>query len=1193
MKLGKRGIDMQLKKIELQGFKSFADKTEIVFLDGITTIVGPNGSGKSNISDALRWVLGEQSVKSLRGSKMEDVIFSGTQARKKVGFAQVSMYLDNSDGTLPVEYKEVVVTRRVYRSGESNYLINNNECRLKDILELFMDTGVGKDGYSIISQGKIDEILSTKSEERRHIFEEASGIVKYRTRKEEATRKLEHTEVTLNRVNDILSEIENVIGPLEKKAEVAKKYLNLRDELKIFDIKLFIRLVSENAKNLENLDDMIQTFEEDIEKEIGIYNSLESSKTDLKERFQEISMKIEQTQAKFYEMQNDAEKLAAKIEVQKTNITNHKQNITRLEEEIVEDTNKIELLKEEIEKRLQKKKSMSDNKKKFEEQLEEKQKELEQIMMTLDEKDMQMEQIKKQIDDANDKKYDLKVDISSMDATIEANEKQIEEKRKIADKNISLKDTFVLDREEITTILNENQKELTRLTNEIEQKNCSKKQYEEKLENLSKEEAKLNQEVMTNQSKLNYLMNLEKENEGYYKSVKAALAFANQNSNVYGTMASLLSTKEEYEYAIEIALGGYMQNIVVESEKEAKEIISYLKENALGRATFLPLSNLKSIQFDMKSKASKCDGYIALASELVKYDAKYKKAVELSLGTTVIVDHLDHAVAMARTLKNSVRIVTLAGELIAATGSITGGQVTKSKSGLIGRSEKIVSLKDLIASERKTYASIAEELNDLKRQTAQIDEEIEALKTQKEEINITYVRNHEKYEHIVKEIEKLEHGKLSSNEAIEILEEENQKLIEKIKEFHLEIEKIDIENKEKQEEVDEYNRFNQEKSQEMDFLNEDIVNLKISLSSFDESVASIDEMKEKIEQDITNFHFGIDRKEEQIEFLGNEIVQIQEEIKQIEEQINNQDELKKEFVSISEKLKKEKEESSKKQDEIDAKMMDSIRKSEKLKEEKAKIESKKVKFDLEIENLKNKMWDEYELTISSSKKLVENLPEEECDTKQLNKKAEHIRKQIKDLGEVQVSAIEEYQTTKERYDFITQQKLDLEETKTKLNNLISNMTSIMKNQFSKQFKIITENFNETFKELFGGGKAELRLADETNILESGIEIEVQPPGKKLQSMMLLSGGERALTATALLFAILKMKSPPFCILDEIEAALDDVNVHRFAEYIKKYSKKTQFIVITHRKGTMEVASSTYGVTMQEYGISKIVSMKLQ
>ena len=1186
---------MRLKKIELQGFKSFADKTEIVFLDGVTTIVGPNGSGKSNISDALKWVLGEQSVKTLRGSKMEDVIFAGTQARKKVGFAEVSMYLDNTDGTLPVEYKEVVVTRRVYRTGESTYLINNNECRLKDVQELFMDTGVGKDGYSIISQGKIDEILSSKSEERRHIFEEASGIVKYRTRKEEACKKLNNTNITLERVSDILNEIENVIGPLEKKASTAKKYLILKDELKKYDVVSFLKLVSENADSLKKLDDTIYTFEQDIEKQLKASNDLEQKKEELKERLGQIVQKIEETQDKYFKLQTETEKLNSKIELEDGIIKKDKQNIQRLNDEIKEDIDKISLLKEEITKRMEKKEAMSSNKIKFENELNEKMDSLNKIMETLDEKGVVIEEIKKKIDEANDRKYDLKVDISSMEATFEANEKQIEEKKKQKDKNISLKDSINVQKDDIYLCILNKTKERENVDKNITAINDNKKKLQEKYDGRKNEIQKLNQEIMTKTSKLNYLVNIEKENEGYYKSVKEALEYSKNDENVYGTLASLISTDEKYEYAIEIALGGYIQNIVCKTEVEAKKVIEYLKENMLGRVTFLPLNSLKDVRFDIKNKAQRINGYIGIASELVRYDAKYSKVVNLALGSTIIVDNLDNAINMSKILKGSAKIVTLSGEQIATTGSITGGKTSHKSAGLIGRSEKIASLKTLIASETEKYNSLAKESNTVLDEIKSLEKLIEQEKVKKENLNIEIATCNQKYENIKNEIDKLESNKEATQNLIDNLENENKIYKEKIDEFLEEIKKIEEENSKEQVAVDEYAKFNKEKQQEIDFLNEDIVNLKISLSSFDESITSLDEMKEKIEQDIKNFEFGIERKNEQIAILNSTIEESQNKINIAKEKIKEQITFKDEYVKITENLKSEKSNIEKSQENVETSILDGVKRVEKLKDEKSKVESKKIKFDIELENIKNKMWDEYELTVSSAKKLSESIDEniKNMDIKNINKNSDLVKKEIKDLGEVNVSSIEEYKNTKERYDFISKQKVDLEETKTKLNNLIANMTSIMKNQFSKQFKLITENFDETFKELFGGGKAELKLSDENNILESGIEIEVQPPGKKLQSMMLLSGGERALTAISLLFAILKLKSPPFCILDEIEAALDDVNVHRFAKYIQKYSKNTQFIVITHRKGTMEVASSTYGVTMQEYGISKIVSMKLK
>lgn len=1186
---------MRLKKLELQGFKSFADKTEIIVLDGVTTIVGPNGSGKSNISDAVRWVLGEQSVKNLRGQKMEDVIFAGTQARKKVGFAEVSLYLDNSDESLPVEFKEVVVTRRVYRSGESNYLLNGAECRLKDIQELFMDTGVGKDGYSIISQGKIDEILSTKSEERRHIFEEASGIVKYKTRKDEAVKKLANTDSTLARVNDVIAEIENNLEPLEKKCEVAKKYLELKDKLKVLDVRIFIQSLNQNAEALCKIDDVIETFTNDIAEEEAISAELEKSKMNLKERLAEVTLKIEETQSKFYETESENQKLSSKIEISRASIENANENIERLNVEIKEDFEKINLLKEDIEKRLKKKESLEENKKKFENELSLKQEELENVMSTLDERAEQITAIKDEIDLKREEAYELKMNSSSIEATIEANNSQIEEKEKILDKNITANDSVTTTKEELTSNLNSKNTSLNEILEKENKHNENKKILDEKYNEMLSNERKLNQEVMTLKSKYNYLTNLENENEGYYKSVKESLSYARKNNmqNVYGTVASLISTEEKYEYAVEIALGGYMQNVVVNDEQTAKKIISYLKENSLGRVTFLPINTIKKVDNSIKDKARKLDGYIGMASEIVKYDAKFKDVILLSLGSTIVVDTVDNAILMSKKLKNMARIVTLTGELFSATGSITGGKNSHSSAGLLGRKEKIENLKEIISNKEKEYSSLNNGVRELNIQIEEAKKENNKIVEEKSSCQIEIATLKEKLLNIEREEKKVLLAKENAKLAIDSLKEQNETLRENIEENNKKVEELEKKINENQEIVDEYSRFNKEKSEMVSNLHEDIANLKVSISSFDESSGSIDEMKDKLSQDIQNFEDGIERKKSSISNLEASKKDAEEEIKTLTESIKEKQNFKLDFANILNSLKDTKKEVEQKQETLEVKVLEGLRKIDKLKDERAKVQARKLKFDIEIENLKNKMWDDYEITISVAKEMIESLPVDDSDEKTIVKNAEKIRKEVKDLGEVSVGAIEEYKSTKERYDFISNQKADLEETKKKLENLINNMTSIMKQQFEKQFKLINENFNETFKELFGGGKAELKLEDESNVLSSGIEIEVQPPGKKLQSMMLLSGGERALTATALLFAILKLKAPPFCILDEIEAALDDVNVHRFAEYIKKYSKNTQFIVITHRKGTMEVASSTYGVTMQEYGISKVVSMKMK
>ena len=1181
---------MELKKLELQGFKSFADKTEIIFLDGITTIVGPNGSGKSNISDAIRWVIGEQSAKNLRGSKMEDVIFAGTEARKKIGFAEVSMYLDNSDGTLPIDYNEVIVTRRVYRSGESNYLINGTECRLKDIQALFMDTGLGKDGYSIISQGKVDEILSNKSEERRHIFEEAAGIVKYRTRKEEAQRKLENTETTLTRVGDVIAEIENNIEPLQKRAETAKEYLKLRDELKLLDVKLFINAVDNNSSNIEQIDDMLNTLSQDIEKQEALTHENEEKKIELKNKVNELTAKIEELREKFFQVENEKEKLNSKISLLEANINASTVNSQRLEGEITEDNEKINLLKEEMEKRMARRESVFQNKKKFEEELEQKETELNAIVATLDERGLEIEARKKTIEDNNDKKFDLKAENSSLSATIEAEEKNLEEKQKASEKSISQKDNLNFELNDILQVVSNKNKELDAINEKVSTFEEKLKGLQNTKDTLEEKRSQMNQDLMTAKAKLNYMVNLENENEGYSKSVKGILDYAKTNSKVHGTIANIISTDEKYEYAIEIALGGFIQNIVVEDELIAKNLITYLNNNQIGRVTFLPLDNIVSVP-DVNNKVLKYDGVQGIAYELVSYDKKYEKAVRLALANTVIVDNMDNAIELSRKTKNSYRIVTLSGELVAQTGSITGGKTANRNAGVIGRKERIAELKKLVDQKQVELDKAKGEVLELEKQIEAEKKNYEEFLPQKEELVIEVATLNEKKEHIRKDIEKIDTQKETTKEEVEAIKANIEKLKETISSNEKSIFDIDVVNQKEQEEIDDYVRFNREKQKEIDILNEDVVNLKVSLSSFDETVSSIDEMKEKIEEDISNFNGSIEKKKAEIEAIKTQIEGFNAEIVETRETIENSSKTKEDFETNTNALKEEKSKYEQDLEQIDTGIVTTLNTLNSIKEERAKVESKKIKFEMELTNLKNKMWEDYELTIASSRPLI---PEgEEINIKQTEKQANKLRKDIKDLGEVNISAIEEYQKTKERYDFIMNQKTDLEETKKKLENLIDNMTSIMKQQFETNFKVITENFNNTFKKLFGGGKAELKLSDENDILNSGIEIEVQPPGKKLQSMSLLSGGERALTATALLFAILQIKSPPFCILDEIEAALDDVNVHRFAEYIKEYSKKNQFIVITHRKGTMEVASSVYGVTMQEYGISKVVSMKLK
>ena len=794
---------MQLKKLEIQGFKSFADKTEILFLDGITTIVGPNGSGKSNISDAIRWVIGEQSAKNLRGTKMEDVIFAGTEARKKVGFAEVSMYLDNSDGTLPIDYSEVIVTRRVYRSGESNYLINGNECRLKDIQAIFMDTGLGKDGYSIISQGKVDELLSNKSEERRHVFEEAAGIVKYRTRKEEATRKLENTQSTLQRVGDVIAEIEKTIGPLEVKAQTAKKFLQLRDELKLLDVKLFINSVDNNAENIQKVEEILNTLQEDIEKQESLSSQNETKKAELKQKIQELADKIEELREKFFQVENEKEKLNSKISLLDANSNAANANINRLNNEILEDKEKVNLLKEELEKRAQKRENVFKNKEKFEIELKQKEEELSKIVATLDEKGMQIEELKKVIDSNNDRKFELKNQISSIDATIEAERKQLEEKKKQNEKNISVKDNLNFELAEISQNLGYKNKELKEINEKVDEIEANIKQVQEKIDQLDEKKSEANQSLMTIKAKYNYLVNLENENEGYSKSVRSILDYAKTNSKVHGTIANIINTEEKYEYAIEIALGGFIQNIVVEDELIAKNLITYLNNNSLGRVTFLPLDSLSNVQ-DVNNKVLKNEGVVGIAYDLVTYDKKYEKAIKLALANTVVVDNIDNAIMLSKKIKNSLRIVTLSGELIAQTGSITGGKTASRSGGVIGRKEKIAELEKVIYNKQSELEEFKKDISKLEDERNNIKEELSQITPNKEALVIEIATLTEKRENIKKEIEKIENQKQSFTQVLEEINKNLENMEKSLEDNNQEIFNIDVQNAKQQEEIDEY-----------------------------------------------------------------------------------------------------------------------------------------------------------------------------------------------------------------------------------------------------------------------------------------------------------------------------------------------------------------------------------------------------
>ena len=1181
---------MYLKRIEMQGFKSFADKTVIELKQGITTVIGPNGSGKSNISDAIRWVLGEQSIKSLRGSKSLDIIFAGTQNRKSLGFAESSLIFDNSDKALPIEYTEVTITRKLYRSGETGYYINKVPCRLKDVLELFMDTGIGKDGYSIVGQGKIDEILSNKSEDRRHIFDEAAGIVKYRIRKQESEKKLEHTKLNLLRINDILSEIEGNLEPLKIQSEKAKNYLNIRDELKNIEVGLFLHNIKQNKEELEKLQEDETITKEQFETEETKLERIKNAKEELKSNIDEITTKIEKISNIGFESQKEIEMLNSNISVSQTRIANNKQNQTRFSEEINEKLQRLEELEEEQNQKEEKRENLQKNKEKFIKELNEKQEELEKLTKNLSAKELEIEKYKRQVEQNTDTKYEKQSKIQEQQLNYENYEKRQKQIKQEKQTTISELDKAQMHKEEVSKEFYEIETKRNNILKEIENISKQKKESNQKNKIYQTEINNLSNELRIKQSRRNFLIETEKEKEGYTKSVKTLLKQCEVNQElkkgVEGVLANLIEVPQELETAVEMCLGLSLQNIVTNTEQEAKKLVEYLRKNNAGRASFLPISSVKGKKLD-KIKGNE-NGIIGIASDLVKYNKKYEQIILNLLGRTVIVDNMDTAIKVAKQNSYTFRIVTKDGDLINPSGAITGGSVMKKTVNILGRSKEIERLGKEIQKIETKIQNLEKEMQKYQSSMAGILEISEKMEKELQESEINYATGKQRILSLEEEMQKL-------TNRLQKLEDENQNLeslkkeaINQKEEIQKEITILNNHTEELTQIITEYADLNKDNQKYIDDLNEDITNLKISVSSFDESESSIEEIKERIKQEIESNKNTISNKKEQIQEINEENKNLENSIKEILEKIEEIKEEVKNSSSKIEELKQERKDKNEKLNYQETQITEKFNIIEELKSQLVKLEVKKNKIEEEIENIINKLWEEYELTPNTVQDYKK--PENIQNTK---RKVNELRTQIKEMGSININSIEEYKNLKERYDFMSEQRLDLESTMAKLRKIVTDMTQLMKEQFKEKFREINKNFGDVFSELFGGGKAEVRLEDEKNILECGIEIIAQPPGKKLQNMLLLSGGEKALTAIALLFAILKINPAPFCVLDEIEAALDDVNVYRYAEYLKKFAKDTQFLVITHRKGTMEAADSVYGVTMEENGISKLLSMKLK
>ncbi len=1182
---------MHLKNIEMQGFKSFADKIYLDFNSGITAIVGPNGSGKSNISDAIRWVMGEQSIKSLRGNKMEDVIFSGTEKRKALGFAEVTLTLDNTDGYFPLDFPEVTVTRRVYRSGEGEYYINKTLCRLKDVHELFMDTGLGRDGYSIIGQGKIDSILSTKSEDRRQIFEEAAGISKYKYRKIEAERKLNQTVENLTRINDILSELESQIGPLERQSEKAKKYLVLRDEMRGLDINVSIINIDKIKEELVKLNSDLDILKSQID---GISKELSQTENEISDMYDEmrnIDEEIESLDIKERDIAvrlNEGEKNAV---ILRNDTEHNNSNIERLNIEIETILEGIKLSEKEIESHKEKLTELNSR-------IEENKAESDEVSLLLEragenagEKSGVLDDLKSKIVDITSALNSLRGGVDNLKILTASFEKRKEdislELKSRAEEESQLKDSFNSAKEaeeKLKTACDATEKKYNSLDEKL-------KEEKENIEKLNSEQNKTLIELSQKRSRRTMLMDMEREFEGYAKGVKNVMTAYNdgklKTDGIYGPLVQLIKTDKKYIVAIETALGSAGQNIVTESEEEAKKAINYLKENRLGRATFLPVSSIRSKEFD-NSKAEVCQGYVSVASDLVECDDKYSEIVKSLLNGTIICDNLDNAVIMGKKNSHKFKIVTLGGDIVQAGGAITGGSVAKT-TGSLSRTGEIDSLhKDIEALKEKSEAcekSLEESRSNLKS----LDQDMERVTLELNNIKAEYVKaqaDRERYSALLESANKsnlqLETELSEIVARLSDIEAEESGKNKEIEKLQTERESVESDAVKAQEEYSRLSGENERLAVRLTELNIKRTTLLKDIELENERIGSLTDTKGQQLESVNVKRGGIETLKERNKSIEEEI----EKIRKTGDELKlSEKECREAVESLNEKRRATEEKIREKQNSIKGTQEQKFSLSQTADRAEARVE----KLNDDREAIINRIWEDYELTYSDA---LELKADKDFDYKEASEKIRDIKNQIKALGNINIDSIEEYKNVKERFDFLTVQTKDLEKAKSELDSVIDEMMDIMKSRFAEQFKIINANFSRVFSELFGGGRANLYLTEPDNVLESGIEIEAQPPGKRLQSLLLLSGGERAFTAIALLFAILDVRPTPFCILDEIEAALDDVNVYRYADYLQKYSKKTQFIVVTHRRGTMEAANILYGVTMQENGISKLLPLNI-
>ena len=1179
---------MYLKSIEVQGFKSFANRIKFDFHEGITGIVGPNGSGKSNVADAVRWVLGEQRVKQLRGGTMQDVIFSGTENRKPLSYASVAITLDNSDHKLPVEFGEVTVTRKLYRSGESEYLINGTACRLKDINEMFYDTGIGKEGYSIIGQGQIDKILSGKPEERRELFDEAAGIVKFKRRKNLSLKKLEEERMNLTRVNDILQELEKQLGPLEKQSETAREYLKKKEELKVYDINMFLLEEERLRDRIREVTEKYENASAEMEESNERYGKMKEEYEAIEEEVDQIDLAIETARNQLNETNLLKQQLEGQINVLKEQI-----NTARMNDEHY--GKRQSAISVEIETRQSQRSSLEKEQKNLKGKLKEASlraetagKELIEVQTLIAEHTAEITDKKQEIMDLLGNRASTKAKIQHYDTTRE----QISARKAVLARNII---EVSSEAEKQRTDLEKYEEDLRNVQEAIAEYGRRITEAEREIEAYQKEIAQKQEKLRIGQtayhresSRLESLKNITERYDGYGNSIRKVMSNKEREKGLIGVVADIVKVDKEYEIAIETALGGSIQNIVTDNEETAKRMIAFLKKNKFGRATFLPLTSMRGSGGIRSEEALKEPGVIGVASTLVHVEKRFEGLADQLLGRTIVVDHIDHGIAIARKYKQSLRLVTLEGELINPGGSMTGGAF-KNSSNLLSRRREIEEFEKTVAMLKSDMEEMDREVAEVKDKRAACYAEIDRIQQDLRKASVvenTAKMNVEQTQIRMKESQQRCEGYVREQESLagqlrEIADNEDSIQMELETSENLEKElndRIDV----LQKELDAAKEDESTRLKESEQLHLALASLEQQNTFVGENITRIDEETEKFEAELRQLEEGKGNASE-------EIRQKEEKIRELRDAIENSKEL---FEEIGAEIKTQ----TAKRDELNQKNRDFLRLREDLSrhisaldKECFRLNSQKESYEEASEKQMNYMWEEYELTYNRALELRnENL----TDLAFMKRQIQNLKNEIRKLGTVNVNAIEDFKNVSERYTFLKGQHDDLVEAEASLVQIIEELDTAMRKQFAEQFKRIAEEFNSVFRQLFGGGKGTLELMEDEDILEAGIRIIAQPPGKKLQNMMQLSGGEKALTAISLLFAIQNLKPSPFCLLDEIEAALDDSNVSRYARYLHKLTEHTQFIVITHRRGTMAAADRLYGITMQEKGVSTLVSVDL-